>query len=74
MNSKINDIKIDDNKIISIKKDKNFHGIGLKSVENSLSKYNGEFRFKDLSDEFELDIYIPIESEVNFNYEKNRAM
>ncbi|MEG2235841.1 MAG: ATP-binding protein [Clostridia bacterium] len=74
VNSKINDIKIDYNNIISSKKDKYFHGIGLKSVENSLNKYNGEFRFKDLGNEFELDIYIPIESEVNLNYEKNSIM
>ncbi|MCC3870408.1 sensor histidine kinase [Terrisporobacter mayombei] len=74
VNSKINDIKTDDNNIISSKKDKYFHGIGLKSVENSLNKYNGEFRFKDLGNEFELDIYIPIESEVNLNYEKNSIM
>ncbi|MGO0883091.1 GHKL domain-containing protein [Clostridioides difficile] len=65
VNSKINDIKSDDNNIISSKKDKYFHGIGLKSVEHSLNKYGGEFRFKDFGNEFELDIYIPIESEVN---------
>ncbi|MGX4598328.1 ATP-binding protein [Faecalimicrobium sp. JNUCC 81] len=74
VNSKINDIKTDDNNIISSKTDRDFHGIGLKSVENSLNKYNGEFRFKDLGNEFELDIYIPIESEVNLNYEKNSIM
>lgn len=74
VNSKINDIKTDDNNIISSKKDKYLHGIGLKSVEHSLNKYNGEFRFKDFGNEFELDIYIPIESEVNLNYEKNSIM
>ncbi|MCC0630808.1 MULTISPECIES: sensor histidine kinase [unclassified Clostridioides] len=74
VNSKINDIKTDDNNILSSKKDKYLHGIGLKSVEYSLNKYNGEFKFKDFGNEFELDIYIPIESEVNLDYEKNSIM
>lgn len=61
-NSKVNLLKRNGNKIISGKKDKYLHGIGLKSVESSLKKYNGEFIFYDYDYEFEINIYIPIEN------------
>ena len=42
-------------------KDKEFHGIGIESVKNSLKKYDGELEFKDLENEFIVKIYIPLQ-------------
>ena len=60
-NSKVNKIKIKNNRIISSKKDKFIHGIGLKSVKSSLKKYDGELEIEDFEDKFLVQIYIPID-------------
>lgn len=60
-NSKVNKIKIKNNRIISSKKDKFIHGIGLKSVKSSLKKYDGELEIEDFKDKFLVQIYIPID-------------
>jgi sensor histidine kinase regulating citrate/malate metabolism len=59
-NSKINKLEIKNNKIVTSKKDKFIHGIGLKSVKSSLKKYDGELEIKDFENKFLLQIYIPL--------------
>ncbi|EQK40557.1 histidine kinase-, DNA gyrase B-, and HSP90-like ATPase family protein [[Clostridium] bifermentans ATCC 638] len=60
-NSKINKLEIKNSKIITSKKDKFIHGIGLKSVKSSLEKYNGDLEIEDFKNKFLLQIYIPID-------------
>lgn len=60
-NSKINKVKIKNNKIFTSKKDKYLHGIGLESVKSSLKKYDGEFKIEDLENKFIIKIYIPLQ-------------
>ncbi|MGL5652445.1 MAG: ATP-binding protein [Paraclostridium sp.] len=60
-NSKTNKLEIKNSKIITSKKDKFIHGIGLKSVKSSLKKYNGDLEIEDFENEFLLQIYIPID-------------
>lgn len=69
-NSKINKVKIKNNKIITSKKDKFIHGIGLKSVKSSLKKYDGELEIEDFEGEFLLQIYIPINKNMTVGDEK----
>lgn len=40
-NSKVNDIKLRENKILTDKKDSFLHGIGISSIKSSVEKYNG---------------------------------
>lgn len=60
-NSKTNKLEIKNSKIITSKKDKFIHGIGLKSVKSSLEKYNGDLEIEDFKNRFLLQIYIPID-------------
>ncbi|RDY24362.1 ATP-binding protein [Romboutsia maritimum] len=60
-NSKNNEIKNKNKKIITSKKDKFLHGIGLKSVKSSLNKYNGDLEIIDEENKFIINIYIPID-------------
>lgn len=60
-NSKNNKVKIKNRKIITSKKDKFLHGIGLKSVKSSLNKYNGDLEIIDEENKFLINIYIPLE-------------
>lgn len=60
-NSKANKLEIKNSKIITSKKDKFIHGIGLKSVKSSLEKYNGDLEIEDFKNKFLLQIYIPID-------------
>lgn len=60
-NSKNNKIKIKDKKIVTTKKDKFLHGIGLKSVKSSLDKYNGDLEIISDKNKFTINIYIPID-------------
>ncbi|MEG2984695.1 MAG: ATP-binding protein [Peptostreptococcaceae bacterium] len=69
-NSKINKVKIKNYKIITSKKDKFIHGIGLKSVKSSLKKYDGELEMEDFENEFLLQIYIPINKNMTVGDEK----
>lgn len=59
-NSKVNEIKIKSNKIISSKKDQFLHGIGIQSIKSSLKKYDGELEMIDEKNKFTLKIYIPL--------------
>lgn len=69
-NSKINKLEIKNNKIITSKKDKFIHGIGLKSVKSSLKKYDGELEIKDFENKFLLQIYIPLNKNMTVGTEK----
>lgn len=60
-NSKNNEIKIKNKKIITSKKDKFLHGIGLRSIKSSLNKYNGDLEIIDEKNEFTINIYIPLD-------------
>lgn len=60
-NSKNNKIKIKDKKIVTTKKDKFLHGIGLKSVKSSLDKYNGDLEIISDKNKFTINICIPID-------------
>ena len=59
-NSKINKVIIKNNKIISGKKDKYFHGIGIESIKSSLKKYDGELEIENEENKFISTIYIPL--------------
>ena len=60
-NSKSNTLIIRNNKIITSKKDKFLHGIGIDSIKSSIKKYNGELKIKDSDNKFVATIHIPIE-------------
>lgn len=62
-NSKSNEIKVRNNKIISSKSNKFIHGIGLQSVNSSLKKYDGEFKIKNEKNIFSLKICIPLKND-----------
>lgn len=59
-NSKANKINIKDRKVITDKKDKFLHGLGIKSIKRSVKKYNGEVVIDYTDDRFTLNILIPI--------------
>lgn len=59
-NSKANKVIIKNNKIISSKKDKYFHGIGIESIKSSLKKYHGELEIENEENRFISTIYIPL--------------
>lgn len=59
-NSKSNKINIKDKKVITDKKDKFLHGLGIKSIKQSVKKYNGEVVIDYTDDKFILNILIPI--------------
>ncbi|MCE9675325.1 ATP-binding protein [Paraclostridium bifermentans] len=60
-NSKTNKVIIKNNKILTSKKDKFLHGIGLDSIKSSIKKYNGELKIKNSEFKFITSIHIPIE-------------
>ena len=60
-NSKSNELIIKNNKILTSKKDKFLHGIGLESIKSSIKKYNGELKIKDSESKFIATIHIPVE-------------
>ncbi|WP_243446400.1 ATP-binding protein [Romboutsia weinsteinii] len=59
-NSKVNNIIINKNRLLTDKRDKFIHGIGVQSIKSSLQKYDGELLFEDDKDKFILNIYIPL--------------
>ncbi|WP_286183945.1 ATP-binding protein [Clostridium sp. CCUG 7971] len=59
-NSNTNKVIIKSNKILTNKKDKLLHGIGLESIKSSIKKYNGELKIKDSEHKFIATIHIPI--------------
>lgn len=46
-NSNLENILIKNNKFITLKSDKKFHGIGLDNIRRSIKKYNGELILED---------------------------
>ena len=60
-NSKSNKLIIKNNKIITSKKDKFLHGIGIDSIRSSVRKYNGELKIKDSDYKFVATIHIPLD-------------
>lgn len=60
-NSKTNKVIIKNNKILTSKKDKFLHGIGLDSIKSSIKKYNGELKIKNSEFKFITSIHIPFE-------------
>ena len=60
INTKENDVLLSGNKIMTDKKDKDLHGIGINSVKSSVKKYDGNVEFKFEEDKFTVVICIPI--------------
>ncbi|SCH44930.1 Uncharacterised protein [uncultured Clostridium sp.] len=60
INSKVNDIRIIDERIKTSKDDEKIHGIGLASIEYIVDKYDGEVVVNYSDNEFILKIMIPI--------------
>lgn len=59
-NSKINQIKLRANKIITDKSDSFSHGLGIKSIKSSVQKYDGEVSIDFSDNKFIIQIYIPL--------------
>lgn len=59
-NSKVNSINLRKNKILTDKKDKFSHGLGIKSIESCVKKYEGELAINFSEDKFKMQIYIPL--------------
>lgn len=60
INTKEDDVLLSGNKIMTDKKDKDLHGIGINSVKSSVKKYDGNVEFKFEEDKFIIVICIPI--------------
>lgn len=60
-NTKQNKINKKQNIIKTDKKDKDLHGLGLKSVKDSVSKYDGEVSINYSENRFMVNIFIPLE-------------
>ncbi len=48
------------------KKEKRFHGVGLKSVKDTVRKYGGMIDFYEQNQEFTVDVWLPRKNDVNF--------
>ncbi|MGM9536394.1 MAG: GHKL domain-containing protein [Intestinibacter sp.] len=59
-NTKVNDVLYEGENIITDKYDKELHGIGLKSIRESLAKYDGDMNIEVLDDKFIFKGFIPI--------------
>lgn len=59
-NTKINDIVIKKDKIITDKIDSVTHGIGINSIKNSVEKYDGNVEIDISDNDFLMTIYIPL--------------
>ncbi|AWH76781.1 GHKL domain-containing protein [Clostridioides difficile] len=64
-NSKLNQLTFNKNILLTNKKDKFVHGIGIQSIKSSLQKYNGELLFENSIDKFILNIYIPLDQDTD---------
>lgn len=53
-------IRVKGGKLISMKEDRKNHGIGLYSLEQTLKKYNGSYRYDTKDGNFQLMILIPV--------------
>ncbi|TAN67701.1 ATP-binding protein [Paraclostridium sordellii 8483] len=60
-NTKVNNINLRKNKLITDKGDSFLHGIGVNSVKSSVEKYNGNVEIISNENNFTMIIYIPIE-------------
>lgn len=70
-NPKNNIFKLKSGKILTNKKDKFLHGIGISSMKNSIEKYNGNLEVNDLNTRFLINICIPLKPNENNLYIKN---
>ncbi|MGL5314088.1 MAG: GHKL domain-containing protein [Peptostreptococcaceae bacterium] len=61
-NTKVNEIKVIDERIQSSKRDNKNHGVGLASIQYVASKYDGESIVNYSDNEFTLKIMIPIKN------------
>lgn len=59
-NTKVNNINLRNNKLITDKEDSFLHGIGVNSVKSSVEKYNGNVEISSDENSFTMIIYIPI--------------
>lgn len=59
-NTKSNNILLKNNNFLTTKEDKEFHGLGIKSIKNSLEKYDGAVSIDFTEDLFCLNMMIPI--------------
>ncbi|MCC0697251.1 sensor histidine kinase [Clostridioides sp. ES-S-0048-02] len=59
-NTKINNILIRDNNILTDKKDTLKHGFGIKSIKNSVDKYDGTYLIEHNENRFTMIISIPM--------------
>jgi len=59
-NSNVNDIVKKNNIIVTHKKDKFVHGIGIKNIKNTVKKYDGEVNINFTDNKFTLTMMIPI--------------
>ncbi|HEK4700284.1 TPA: GHKL domain-containing protein [Clostridioides difficile] len=59
-NTKINEVVLKNNKVITSKKDSFLHGIGISSVKSSVEKYNGNVEIYSDKNKFTITIYIPL--------------
>ena len=59
-NTKINEVVLKNNKVITSKKDSFLHGIGISSVKSSVGKYNGNVEIYSDKNKFTITIYIPL--------------
>ncbi|RDY27740.1 ATP-binding protein [Romboutsia weinsteinii] len=59
-NSKTNKVISKNNKILTSKKDKYIHGIGIDSIKSSIKKYDGEIDIQVEENKFVATIYIPL--------------
>lgn len=59
-NSKENEIEFKKNKVVTDKKDKFIHGLGIKSITSSVKKYDGNVYIDFTSDKFLIKVYIPL--------------
>ncbi|TQX31159.1 ATP-binding protein [Clostridioides difficile] len=64
-NSKLNQLTFNKNILLTNKKDKFVHGIGIQSIKSSLQKYNGELLFENSINKFILNIYIPLDQDTD---------
>lgn len=59
-NTKVNDVLYIGENIITDKEDKEFHGIGIKSIRESFEKYGGDINIEVLDNKFIFKGFIPI--------------
>lgn len=59
-NSKVNNIRLKENKILTDKKDSFLHGIGISSIKCSVEKYRGNTEISLLKGKFIMTIFIPL--------------